>query len=60
MKQIKTLLLAQILFMGIFLSSCMESGDYTPTGGGVVEVLDRYGYPLPLSDIRTLPVQVYR
>ena len=44
MKQIKTLLLAQILFMGIFLSSCMESGDYTPTGGGVVEVLDRYGY----------------
>ncbi len=44
MKQIKTLLLAQILFMGIFLSSCMESSNYTPSGGGVAEVYNNYGY----------------
>ena len=39
MKQMKTWMLALLVMVGIGLTSCMNSdGDYTPSGGGVVEV----------------------
>ncbi len=58
MKRMKTWMFALIVSMGALLTSCINTdGDYTPTGGGIVEVGSLLGTPFftDVSGLRIYP-----